>query len=88
MNSIHKTAIENQHQQSSYINKLVSPVASSAFKKISDNISKSFNKLVKTSSNSQVEQTPIKLVSFRKVGGYADYLDSRMPELYANKHVQ
>jgi hypothetical protein len=83
MDPIRKTVIERQ-QQNAFINKFKSTVSNSTLIRVSNNISKRFNKLVKTSQYQEEQTTGIKVTSFRRVGGYKDYLDSRMPEIYAN----
>jgi hypothetical protein len=84
MDPIHRAVIERQ-QQNAFVNKLKSPVSNSTLTKISNNISKRLSKLVKTSECHEKQTTGIKVTSFRRVGGYKDYLDSRVPEVFANK---
>ncbi|KXN68152.1 hypothetical protein CONCODRAFT_9657 [Conidiobolus coronatus NRRL 28638] len=81
MDPIHRIVIERQYL-SDMANKLkISP--SSPLKRLSKKISRKFNKLsLIPSSKGKIEQERIKLTSFRKVGGYVDFVDLRMPEVY------
>ncbi|KXN68150.1 hypothetical protein CONCODRAFT_79877 [Conidiobolus coronatus NRRL 28638] len=83
MDPIHKTVIQRQ-QKNAFINKFKSPISSSTITRVSNNISKRFSKLMNTSQHHEEQTTGIKVTNFRRVGGYNDYLDNRMSEVFAS----
>jgi hypothetical protein len=58
--------------------------SSSPLKRLSNNIGSKFNKLLIPTKKGKIQKEGIKLTGFRKVGGYVDFVDLKMPEIYNN----